>query len=163
MWWSIVYLIAVLIANYTAVWFIPLPLFGLVAVGTLVFGVTFTARDYAHRLGRPRVYAMIGVSTLAAAGLSVVGAVSWRIIAASVIAIVLSETADTEIYQRLLARPWLVRVVGSNLVSVPTDTFLFNTVAFAGIFALPVLVAIVFGEIMTKFAIGFVVALWRLI
>jgi hypothetical protein len=162
MTWSIIYIAAVLIANYTAVWFIPLPIFGLVAVGTLIFGATFTARDYTHRLGRPYVYTMIGVSALAAAGLSIVGAVSWRIILASVIAIILSETADTEIYQRLLARPWLVRVTGSNLVSIPADSLLFNAVAFAGVFALPVLAAIVFGEVVVKFAVGVVVGLWRL-
>ena len=46
-----IYITAVLVANYTATWFIPLPVFGLVSVGTLVFGVTFTQRDRVHRFG----------------------------------------------------------------------------------------------------------------
>lgn len=161
MTWAIVYITAVLIANYTAIWFVPLPVFGLVAVGTLIFGVTFTARDYVHRLGRRRVYVMIIVAALAAAGLSIAGAVDWRIILASMVAIVLSETSDTEIYQRLLARRWLVRVAGSNAVSVPLDSIIFNLIAFAGVFAWPMLAAIIFGEIVVKFLAGALLALWR--
>jgi uncharacterized PurR-regulated membrane protein YhhQ (DUF165 family) len=160
--WSIIYLAAVLVANYTATWFVPLPVFGAVAVGTLAFGITFTARDYAHRLGRRYVYTMIAVSALAAAALSAVGAVPPRIIIASVIAIALSETADTEIYQRLLARRWWVRVAGSNAVSVPLDTLFFNAVAFLGVLPTALLTQIIFGEIVVKYATGLLAALFRL-
>ena len=159
--WSIVYIAAVLIANYTAVWFVPLPVFGLVAVGTLVFGATFTARDYVHRLGRNRVYLMILISALASAGLSLAGQVEWRIVVASVLAIILGETADTEVYQRLIKRQWWVRVLGSNAVSIPLDSLLFNIIAFAGVFPASMLVAIVFGEIVVKFLVGLMVGLWR--
>ena len=55
--------------------------------------------------------------------------VPWRIILASFIAIILSETADTEIYQKLLQRSWFQRVLGSNLVSIPLDSLLFNIIA----------------------------------
>ena len=47
-----IYILAVLAANYTATWFIPLPIFGMVSVGTLIFGITFTQRDRVHRYGR---------------------------------------------------------------------------------------------------------------
>jgi uncharacterized integral membrane protein (TIGR00697 family) len=104
---------------------------------------------------------MIFISALAAAGLSAIGLVSWRIILASVIAIILSETADTEVYQRLLARRWLMRVAGSNAISIPLDSLLFNLIAFAGVFPLSMLAAIVFGEIVTKFSVGAVIALFR--
>lgn len=161
MTWSIIYITAVLTANYTAIWFIPFPVFGLVAVGTLIFGATFTARDYVHHVGRRYVYVMIAVAALASAMLSVAGSVDWRIILASVTAIILAETADTEVYQRLIQQTWLIRVAGSNMVSIPLDSLLFNAVAFAGVFAWPVLVAIIFGEIVTKFVSGGVVALWR--
>lgn len=161
--WAIIYISAVLMANYTAIWFVPFPVFGLVAIGTLIFGATFTARDYVHRLGRIRVYIMIFIAAMASAALSVAGAVGWRIILASVIAIILAETADTEIYQRLIKRHWLIRVSGSNVVSIPLDSLLFNLVAFAGIFAWSMLAAIVFGEIVVKFLAGAVLALWKLI
>ena len=156
-----IYILAVLVANFTATWFIPLPVFGMVSVGTLVFGVTFTQRDRVHRFGRKAVYLMIFG---AAAGMvleSLFLGVSWRIIAASFIAIVLSETADTEVYQRLLKRPWMQRVIGSNLVSIPLDSLLFNVIAFAGVFAPAMLTAIIFGEIVAKFATGALAALWR--
>ncbi|MBN1830396.1 MAG: VUT family protein [Deltaproteobacteria bacterium] len=157
----ILYISAVLAANYTATWFMPLPIFGMVSVGTLIFGITFTARDHVHKHGRTAVYAMIFV---AAAGMvleSLFLAVEWRIIAASFIAIILSETADTEIYQKLLHRSWILRVMGSNSVSIPLDSILFNVFAFAGLFPAPTLISIIFGEIVAKFAAGAIVALWK--
>lgn len=159
--WSIIYITAVLSANYTAIWFIPLPIFGLVALGTLLFGVTFTARDYVHRLGRAKVYTMIFVAALSSASLAWLGATPWRVVMASVIAIILSETADTEVYQRLIGKSWLARVTGSNVVSIPLDTVLFNVLAFGGIFPLAVLLSIMIGEIIVKFIVGSIVALGR--
>lgn len=161
--WSIIYISAVIIANYTAIWFIPLPIFGLIAIGTIIFGITFTARDYVHCLGRPRVYTMIAIAALASAVLSVFGPIDWRIILASVMAISLSETADTEIYQRLLAHRWIIRVTGSNVISIPLDTCLFNIIAFAGIFPFPMMVSIILGEIVVKFLVGIIVAGWRMV
>lgn len=160
--WSIVYVIAVLVANYTAVWFIPLPVFGLVAFGTLIFGATFTARDYVHKLGRQRVYLMILIAALSSAAMSALGGVPWRVVIASVIAIVSAETADTEVYHRLLNRRWLVRVTGSNVVSIPLDTLLFNAIAFIGVFPLGLFLSLIIGEIVVKFLVGFVVGLWKL-
>jgi uncharacterized PurR-regulated membrane protein YhhQ (DUF165 family) len=157
----IIYVLAVLVANYTATWFIPLPIFGLVSVGTLVFGITFTQRDRVHRYGRKPVYLMILVAAVGMVLESAFLGVEWRIITASFIAIVISESADTEVYQKLLKRPWLQRVIGSNLISIPLDSLLFNVIAFAGVFRPGMLVAIIFGEIVAKFATGAVAALWR--
>jgi len=159
--WSIIYLSAVLVANYTAIWFIPFPVFGMVSVGTLIFGATFTARDYVHKSGRKKVYAMIGLAIIASASLSIFGNVQWRVILASTVAVALSETVDTEVYQKLLEKPWLVRVSGSNAISIPSDSLLFNLIAFAGIFSPIMITSIVFGEIVTKYIVGSVVALWR--
>ncbi len=157
----IIYIAAVLVANYTATWFIPLPIFGMVSVGTLVFGITFTQRDRVHRYGRKAVYLMIFIAAVGMVFESLFLSVPWRIITASFIAIILSETADTEVYHRLLRRPWMQRVIGSNLVSIPLDSVLFNVIAFAGVFEPGMLVAIIFGEIVAKFATGVVAALWR--
>lgn len=155
-----IYILAVLIANYTATWFIPLPVFGMVSVGTLVFGVTFTQRDRVHRYGRRPVYLMIVIAAVGMVFESLFLGVEWRIILASFIAIVLSETADTEIYQKLLNRSWIQRVIGSNLISIPLDSLLFNVIAFAGVFKPGILVAIIFGEIVAKFTTGAIAALW---
>lgn len=157
----LIYIAAVLIANYTATWFIPMPVFGLVSVGTLVFGITFTQRDRVHRYGRKPVYAMILTAAVGMVFESIFLGVPWRIITASFIAIVLSETADTEVYQKLLHRSWMHRVAGSNLISIPLDSLLFNLIAFAGVFDPPMIAGIIFGEIVAKFVTGTLAALWK--
>lgn len=127
-----VYVGATVLANYTLDAFLPVGPWFLVNVGTLFFGVTFTQRDRIHRFGRPVVYATVLVAAVA----NVVAALSLgtplRYVAVSFLAIVASETADTEVYQRLLSRRWLTRVLGSNAVSAPLDTILFTVLAFAG-------------------------------
>ncbi|QQE66453.1 hypothetical protein GFS31_31510 [Leptolyngbya sp. BL0902] len=156
-----IYILATLAANYTAAWFIPLPIFGQVAVGTFVFGLTFTQRDRLHDAGRGWVYGTIAAAALANVVMSALLGVPFRIILASFIAIVLAETADTEVYQKLLRYPWLVRVAGSNAVSVPLDTLLFTLIAFGGVLSRAEMVALLFGEIVVKYVIGAVVALWK--
>lgn len=160
---AVIYILAVLGANLTATHFIPLPIFGQVAVGTFVFGFTFTQRDRMHGRGRRFVYGVIALAAVLSTGLSLVGHVPPRIILASVVAIILAETADTEVYQRLLAKSWWHRVLSSNAVSIPLDSLFFNLVAFAGVAGFPprVLVSIIFGEIVVKTAVGAVAAIWR--
>lgn len=158
---AVIYVVAVLGANLTATWFIPLPVFGQVAVGTFIFGFTFTQRDRMHACGRRFVYSIIALATLLSVVLALFGHVPGRIIIASVVAIVLAETVDTEIYQRLLARSWWRRVLASNSVSIPLDSLLFNVIAFAGVFAAGEMAAIIFGETVVKFLVGAVTAVHR--
>jgi queuosine precursor transporter len=185
---AILYVLAVLVANLTATAFFPFPDFGQVAVGTLVFGVTFTQRDRMHRAGGRRlVYKTIAVAAALTLALLLSGTYLWgepltdyfhsrgwnwlaagsgslaqggpRVFVASFLAIVLAETADTEIYHHLRERSWAVRVLHSNAVSIPMDSVLFNCVAFAGLFAPTMLAQIVFGEVVVKFSVSAVYAL----
>lgn len=159
---AIIYIIAVLVANYTATWFIPLPIFGKVAVGTLVFGVTFDQRDRLHHYrGRKAVYATVAITAFLAILESYFLEVPGRIILASLLAIVIAEAADTEIYQNAIQRPWLERVIRSNAISIPLDTVIFNCIAFAGVFSKIELLSIIFGETITKAIISGVVAFWK--
>ncbi|HEY9638927.1 MAG TPA: VUT family protein [Coleofasciculaceae cyanobacterium] len=160
---SLIYILAVLGANYTATWFIPFPIYGQAAIGTFIFGVTFTQRDRLHQYGRRYVYRAIAVAAGTNVLMSAVLGVPLRIIAASFLAIVLAETADTEIYQRLISKSWLIRVAGSNAVSVPLDTVLFTLIAFWGVAAFPpaVIASILVGDTIVKYAIGALVALYR--
>lgn len=160
MLFAIIYIVTTLAANYTATWFIHFPFFGQVSVATFIFGITFTARDRVHsRLGRKNVYRMIAV----AAGLNLLvtafGGVEWRIVVASLIAIVLAETADTEIYQHFITNSWGMRVLKSNSVSIPLDSLLFNLIAFAGIFSSIEIASIIFGEIVVKGLVSALTAL----
>lgn len=155
-----VYILATLAANLTATWFVHFPVFGQVSVATFIFGITFTQRDRVHNtLGRRNVYVMIAVAALCNLAVTMAGAVEWRIIAASFIAIVLAETADTEIYQHYLADAWGMRVLKSNAVSIPLDSLLFNLIAFAGVYPDLEVASIIAGEIVFKGAVSAVTAL----
>jgi len=157
---AIIYIAATLAANYTATWFIHFPLFGQVSVATFIFGITFTQRDRVHHnLGRKKVYIMIAVAAFFNVAVTVAGAVPWRIILASFIAIILAETADTEIYQRYIQSSWTMRVLRSNSVSIPLDSLLFNTIAFAGVFSNWEIASIIFGEIVFKGIVSGVTAI----
>ena len=157
----LLYILATLSANLLATVFVTLPGGAMVAVGTLTFGATFTLRDRVHRRGRRVVYAMIAAAAVANVIMAALIGIPWRIIGASFMAIILAESADTEVYQRLYRRSWWVRVMGSNLVSVPLDTVLFTCLAFEGVFPAPVLFAIIVGDMIVKFLVGGIVALWR--
>ena len=157
-----IYIIAVLVANYTATWFIPLPIFGKVAVGTLVFGVTFDQRDRLHHYkGRKAVYVTIAITAFLAVLESYFLGVSGRVILASLLAIFIAEAVDTEIYQNAIQRPWLERVIRSNAVSIPLDTIIFNCIAFIRVFSKIELISIIFGEIVIKSLVAGVVAFWK--
>lgn len=148
------YCMVVFVANMTAGILWPLPLFGFVSVGTLFFGATFTLRDYAHQHGRRFVYGMIAAAAL----VNVIGALltdtPLRIIAASFFTILLAESADTEVYHRLLRRPWMHRVAGSNAVSIPIDSILFTSLAFGGVFSWATIAGIIWGDMIIKTGIG---------
>jgi queuosine precursor transporter len=179
---ALIYLCAVFLANLTATAFIPIPVFGQVAVGTLIFGLTFTQRDRMHHMGRPFVYKVILISALLSTVLLLSVSYGWgrsvaaflsglgwgwageslemladsgpRVLVASFIAIFLSEAANTEVYHRFRHRTWLTRVTRSNAVAIPLDSALFNLIAFAGVFEWSLIAQIVFGEIIVKFAVG---------
>lgn len=158
---ALIYVAAVLAANATATLFVPLPVFGLVSVGTIFFGLTFTQRDRVHRAGRRVVYAMIAATAALAAVQSAWLGVPWRIVAASVLAILLAEAADTEVYHRLRRRGWYAGVAGSNAVSIPLDSLIFSVAAFGGVFSVATIAAIVWGDVVAKAAVGSLAALWR--
>ncbi|MEX2540438.1 MAG: VUT family protein [Trueperaceae bacterium] len=127
-----VYGVATVLANYTFDSFIPFGDFFLVNVGTFFFGITFTQRDRVHRFGRRSVYLMIAAAALANVLMSLHLGTPLRYVFVGFLAILLSESADTEIYARLLHRRWFTRVASSNAVSAPLDTLIFTILAFAG-------------------------------
>lgn len=178
-----IYALAVLAANLTATLFVPFPVFGQVAVGTFLFGITFSQRDRLHQSGGRRLvyWVILGTAVLnflvmlsflhlwggpavgaarwvgwewLAQGLAMLRESTFRVLLASFSAIVLAEAADTEVYHQLRRRSWVVRVLRSNLLSIPLDSLLFNLVAFAGIFPWAMLLSIVFGEVVIKFLVS---------
>jgi uncharacterized integral membrane protein (TIGR00697 family) len=127
--------------------------------GTFIYPITFTLRDLAHKvLGLKGVRVLIitavvinlfmslffwFVSTLkpdAIAGSSEIWdkvlSPVWRITIASVLSQLISEMADTEVYRlwvdKITKRYEWMRVLISNSVSVPLDSFTFAFMAFYG-------------------------------
>lgn len=129
-----------------------------VDMGTFIYPVTFTLRDVVHKiLGKRNAQALIiaaGIINLLmvvylmwAAGIpsdpnsfggtefSMVFAPLWRIVVASIIAEIVSELTDTEVYHWFVTKitrqkQWL-RVLVSNSISVPLDNLIFVVIAFA--------------------------------
>jgi queuosine precursor transporter len=136
-----------------------------VDMGTFIYPITFTLRDAVHKVvGKRNTQVLIVCAavinllmvlylTWAAAApsdpesfggaeFSLVFAPLWRIVIASILAEVVSEVLDTEVYHWFVTRitrryQWL-RVLVSNSVSVPVDNLIFVLVAFSPL-ALPLL------------------------
>jgi len=151
--------------------------------GTFIYPLTFTIRDLVHkRLGKQVARKIIilaaGINLFMALffqftawlpqdpswGLgrefaAVLGPV-WRIVIASIVAEVISELLDTEIYHlwqnRITEKYQWMRVLSSNAVSIPVDSLIFCWGAFG--FALPhdVVWSIFFANVIVKGAVTIV-------
>ena len=153
-----IYIVCTLLANFTFDSFLALPVYGQLSVGTLFFGVTFTQRDRVHGFGKFRAYQMIGVAALANLALSAYLGIPLRFLLAGFLAILVAETADTEVYSRLIERRWLTRVLTSNAFSIPLDSVTFTVIAFAGTLSVAAMGEIVFADILAKTVVGFLAA-----
>ncbi|GAB4444466.1 MAG: queuosine precursor transporter [Anaerolineae bacterium] len=171
-----VYVALQLIADVTAVKIVQIGPITLPA-GTFVFALTFTWRDMLHkRLGREWARAAIVTAAACNIGMALyfvftialTEADFWpgqealaatlgvvpRIALASIVAEVISELVDTEVYHALARRftgphQW-ARVAGSNAVSLPIDSLIFVTLAFAGALPLAAMAEVVAGQIVFK-------------
>lgn len=131
-----------------------------VDMGTFLYPITFTLRDLVHKsAGRSAARTMIVTSALVnlmlAAYLAftvqvdsdpdwglgeaytdVLGPI-WRIVLASMVAMVIAELIDTEVYHlwvtRVTTRFQWARVLVSNAISVPIDNAIFAVGAFASL------------------------------
>ena len=145
--------------------------------GTLIYPITFTLRDLVHKVAGIKVARALIVAA-AAINLVMAGffwlvarlpadpqagpqvefgqvlAPVWRIVVASIVAEVLSELTDTEVYQLWITRvtrrfQWL-RVLVSNAVSVPLDSLVFCWLAFGGVYAAAAVWSIVLSNVLIK-------------
>ena len=148
--------------------------------GTLIYPLTFTIRDLIHkRLGKSTARTVIilaaGINLFMALffqfaawlpqdpvwGLgdefaAILGPV-WRIVIASIIAEIVSELLDTEIYHLWQSRitkkyQWL-RVLSSNAVSIPVDSLIFCWGAFGFVLPHNVVWSIFFANVLIKGAV----------
>jgi uncharacterized integral membrane protein (TIGR00697 family) len=89
----------------------------------------------------------------------------WRIVIASIAAEVISELLDTEVYSLWVrriavryrwARPQWLRVLSSNLVSLPVDSLVFAWGAFGGVLPASVVWSIVVSNVLIKLVVSLV-------
>jgi len=129
--------------------------------GTLIYPITFTLRDLVHkRVGlkgaRLVIICAAAINLFMAflfwivarmpgdpavgpqAEFALVLSPVWRIVIASIVAEVVAELLDTEIYHlwvtRITRRFQWMRVLASNLFSVPLDSLIFVWGAFGGVY-----------------------------
>ena len=132
-------------------------------MGTVIYPITFTLRDVVHKaLGKRAARTLVVTAAVVNLAMALylqwaarapsdvsyalgpefeaVLAPLWRITIASVVAEVISELVDTEVYawfvRRVTTRHQWARVAVSNAVSVPIDNVIFAVGAFG---ALPLL------------------------
>lgn len=151
----VLYALSILLANVTLNKFIPLPIFGLLSVGTIFFAAVFTLRDRIHQAGGIRaVYLAIALALLVNTVAAALLGTPLRFIGASFLAILVGELADTAVYQRLIHKSWWTRVLTSNAVSVPLDSILFALLAFYGDMSTRDILQIIFADIIAKYTIA---------
>ena len=84
----------------------------------------------------------------------------WRIVLASIVAEVISELVDTEIYHwfvtKVSHRHQWARVLTSNSVSVPVDNLIFAVGAFGGVLPWDVVWQIFLFNLLLKYAVTLV-------
>ena len=166
------YLLCQIIADVTASKMVGL--FGIyVPAAVFIYALTFTLRDVVHKqLGKQTAVFMVltagVVNVLMAAyfvftvwlkpapfwgnqeAYNLILGVVPRIVGASILAEMISELIDTEIYHRIKhLEPWK-RVLGSNAISLPIDSLIFVSVAFAGTMPLSALISVMLGQILLK-------------
>lgn len=166
------YLLCQIIADVTASKMVDL--FGIyVPAAVFIYALTFTLRDVVHKqLGKQQAVFMVltagVVNVLMAAYFMLTVALKpapfWgnqeaynlilgvvpRVVGASILAEMISELIDTEIYHRIKhLAPWK-RVLGSNAVSLPIDSLIFVLVAFAGTMPVAALISVMLGQVLLK-------------
>ncbi len=145
--------------------------------GTFIYPLTFTLRDMVHKVAgikaaRILIFAAAGLNIIMALFFRVVSLLPpdltigpqeefgmvlspiWRIVAASIIAEVVSELIDTEGYrfwvEKVTKKYQWVRVLFSNLFSIPIDSFLFSFLAFWKLFPTSIVISIFFSNMIIK-------------
>ncbi|MGC9393705.1 MAG: queuosine precursor transporter [Anaerolineae bacterium] len=145
--------------------------------GTFIYPFTFTLRDMVHKLlgrkaARTLVIAAAVINLVMAGFFALLSALPpdptwalqdafagvlapvWRIVIASIVAEVLSELLDTEVYHlwvtRVTRRYQWVRVLVSNGLSVPLDSLVFCWAAFGGVLPSAVVWSIFWANVLVK-------------
>lgn len=173
-----IYLASTLIANVASLRIVEIWGWSLDA-GTFIYPITFTLRDLIHKIGgkaaaRAAIFTGAIVNLLMAGYYYLVSVMpadmyvgeqtewvkvlgpQWRIVMASIIAMLIAELIDTYVYGKWVAKfghkkQW-GRVLSSNLISVPIDSIAFTALAFYGVLPVEVCISIFWSMVWIKLA-----------
>lgn len=177
---SVFYVAAQMLSDITSLKIISLFGFSMDA-GTLIYPITFTLRDLVHKVAglkvaRLLIFLAAGIN-LFMAGLFWLVAILppdpsvglqaefgqvlspvFRITLASIIAEVVAELIDGQIYEfwvkKFEHRLQWGRVLASNVASVPVDSFLFAIIAFFRVLPFPVIISIFMTNVLLKLVVA---------
>lgn len=130
----ILYLLSIVAANIITAKFAPLTLgIFIIPWGSFLIGATFILRDLAqNQIGRKKTYLVIGTALILSGLCSYSLGDGLQIAAASLIAFLISESTDTEIYTRLKLK-MEYRVLYSGLVGGLLDSTVFVIIGLSPI------------------------------
>ncbi len=177
---SVAYVAAQMVADISNLR--SLTLFGLsVSAFSIAYPLTFTLRDMAHKLAGPYVARTLIIAAaviylVVQAFFTIISNLppemtetervtlgqlltpEWRLLAAAVLASVLSQLVDTEVYTRWIERfgrehQW-GRVLVSNAIGIPLDRILFLVLAFAGTMSTEGMVEAFIGTTIVRLVFG---------
>lgn len=171
-----IYIMLQLTADVTAVKIIDV--FGItIPAATFIYAITFTLRDVMHKkIGKTKTQQTIIMAAICnmimvlyflftlnlhsavfwtnqEAYVVILGFV-WRISLASILAEVVSELIDTEVYSILDKKPQWFKVIISNFVSIPIDSILFVLIAFYGNLPHNAIISLIIGQMLFKFSVA---------
>ncbi|MFA5995499.1 MAG: queuosine precursor transporter [Patescibacteria group bacterium] len=178
---SSLYVAFQLFANILSTKICLLPLLNLaVDGGTIIYPFTFTLRDFVHKTwgkhSARQVVIIAGLLNIVMAVLfwligimpadptwlnqdayNVILAPVWRITVASVIAQIISELVDTEIFSIAYKKFGdMLGVLFSNSISLLIDSVLFSIIAFAGMMPFNIVLQIILTNILIKLVISII-------
>lgn len=149
--------------------------------GTLIYPITFTLRDLVHKVAglkvaRLLIFLAAGINLFMAGLFWLVSILPpdmsvglqaefgqvlspvFRITLASIIAEVVAELIDGQVYEiwenKFKHRFQWGRVLASNMVSVPVDSFLFAIIAFFGVLPFAVILSIFTANVFIKLLVA---------
>jgi uncharacterized PurR-regulated membrane protein YhhQ (DUF165 family) len=144
--WGFLYLFSILLGNAFVIWFGIVTIAGLTfPAGVVWIGLTFSFRDFVQRYWGDWA---TWIWMIAASVITLF--FNLDIALASMTAFFVSESLDWFIF-KILKRPFVSRVVWSNLISCPVDSLIFVLMAFG-----PIWPAIV-GQAIIKYLSGLIV------
>ncbi len=179
---SVAYVAAQMVADISNLR--DLVLFGYgVSAFSIAYPLTFTLRDMAHKLAGPQVARTLIIAAaviylIAQAFFAIISSLppemtseesvaigqllspEWRFLLAAVVASVLSQLVDTEVYTRWVDRfggqhQW-GRVLVSNLIGIPLDRIIFLAIAFLGAWSGDEFVAAFVGTTIVRLVFGII-------